>query len=224
MGDRRAAMYRRALQLVKDAVRRLTHRHWRPMRIMWDFEMALWGAIHFELPAARVSSCYFHFAQCLWRKVQDLGLAEPYRNNERLRTLIRKTMAVGYLPLAFVRLSFQQLLTSDNTQRLIATYPQLDEYLQDYMFRTYVAADARFPPADWNVHRRDMDQRTNNHVESYHRALNQLIGVRHPNLWHFIRSLKDCQAEAEGKLVSAERRDTPSPRRRKWRVLEARIR
>ncbi|KAL8621644.1 hypothetical protein ACOMHN_036877 [Nucella lapillus] len=95
-------------------------------------------------------------------------------------------MAVGYLPLAFVRLSFQQLLTSDNTQRLIATYPQLDEYLQDYMFRTYVAADARFPPADWNVHRRDMDQRTNNHVESYHRALNQLIGVRHPNLWHFI--------------------------------------
>ncbi|KAL8609154.1 hypothetical protein ACOMHN_032370 [Nucella lapillus] len=75
MGDMRAATYRRALQLVKDAVRRLTHRHWHPMRIVWDFEMALWGAIHFELPAARVSGCYFYFAQCLWRKVQDLGLA-----------------------------------------------------------------------------------------------------------------------------------------------------
>ncbi|KAL8619809.1 hypothetical protein ACOMHN_025895 [Nucella lapillus] len=70
---------------------------------------------------------------------------------------------------------------------------------------------------------RDMDQRTNNSVESYHHSLNQLVGVRHPNLWHFIRKLKDCQAESETKLTAAEQGDAPRQRRRKWRILAARI-
>ncbi|KAL8611804.1 hypothetical protein ACOMHN_065470 [Nucella lapillus] len=56
-----------------------------------------------------------------------------------------------------------------------------------------------------------------------HHSLNQLVGVRHPNLWHFIRKLKDCQAESETKLTAAEQGDAPRQRRRNWRILAARI-
>ncbi|KAL8567091.1 hypothetical protein ACOMHN_027518 [Nucella lapillus] len=58
---------------------------------------------------------------------------------------------------------------------------------------------------------------------TYHHSLNQLVGVRHPNLWHFIRKLKDSQAESETKLTAAEQGDAPRQRRRKWRILAARI-
>lgn len=60
-------------------------------------------------------------------------------------------------------------------------------------------------------------------LSGYHRALNQLVGVRHPNIWTFLRCLKDCQAEAEAKITAADLGEASRPRRRKWRMLEARI-
>ena len=145
--------------------RHLTHHHWCPCIIVCDFEIALWGAVQMEFPAAALSGCYFHWTQSLWRKVQDLGLAGQYRQNRQLRKLVRKAMALGFLPLALVRISFQQLLHSQNTQRLIQTYPELQEFLVTYLQNRYILANAQFPPADWNVFNRDMDQRTNNSVE-----------------------------------------------------------
>ncbi|KAL8610870.1 hypothetical protein ACOMHN_056725 [Nucella lapillus] len=223
MADRRAGTYRRIFQVLKRTVRHLTHHHWRPRIIVCDFEIALWGAVQMEFPTAALSGCYFHWTKSLWRKVQDLGLAGQYRQNRRLRKLVRKAMALGFLPLALVRISFQQLLHSQNTQRLIQTYPELQEFLVTYLQNHYILANAQFLPADWNVFNRDMDQRTNNSVESYHHSLNQLVGVHHSNLWHFIRKLKDCQAESETKLTVTEQGDAPRQRRRKWRILAARI-
>ncbi|KAL8568189.1 hypothetical protein ACOMHN_027712 [Nucella lapillus] len=80
-----------------------------------------------------------------------------------------------------------------------------------------------FPPPVWNVFQRNMDQRTNNNVESYHRTLNDAIRTRHPNFWSFIRQLKDHQTLIEEAIFRDERKDAPPPRRRKWRELEERL-
>ncbi len=44
--------------------------HISPEEIMTDFELALVQSLELEFPGARIHGCYFHFAQCLWRKVQ----------------------------------------------------------------------------------------------------------------------------------------------------------
>ena len=36
-------------------------------------------------PCAHLHECYFHFAQCLWRKVQGLGLLNDYKANDDMR-------------------------------------------------------------------------------------------------------------------------------------------
>jgi hypothetical protein len=68
--------------------------------VISDYEQSLIAAVETELPNARISSCFFHFGQNLWRRVQSLGLARDYRQNRRLKKAIRKVIAVGYLPMA----------------------------------------------------------------------------------------------------------------------------
>lgn len=164
MAERTIGHYRQALQAVKTGVRRSTHHNWRPRLIVSDFELALRTAIETELPATRIGGCYFHFNQALWRKIQELGLSAPYQQNQRLKEVIRKVMAIGYLPLAVVHMNFTALVGARRTQRLTARYPQLADFLT-YVSNTYVRHRATFPPPVWNVYDRGMDQRTNNHVE-----------------------------------------------------------
>ena len=39
-----------------------------PREIMTDFELALVQSLALEFPGTQIHGCYFHFAQCLWRK------------------------------------------------------------------------------------------------------------------------------------------------------------
>jgi hypothetical protein len=82
-----------------------------------------------------------------------------------LKKVIRKVMAIGYLPVLLVRQNFHLLRTSRRTMRLCKRFPELTDFL-DYFQRNYLNANGSFPPRMWNVFGRTMDNRTNNNVES----------------------------------------------------------
>ena len=164
MGGRTVGHYRRLLAHVKQEVRRITGRNWRPRLVISDFENAILIALQTELRRTQVRGCYFHFTQSLWRRIQSIGLAPAYNNSRRLRACLRKFMAIGYLPVAVVRNNFHLHANDIDTQRLCHRYPQLREFIE-YLDRNYVRAVAQFPTAMWNVYDRDIDTRTNNHVE-----------------------------------------------------------
>ena len=48
--------------------------HISPEEIMGEFELVLVQPFELEFPGACIHGCYFHFAQCLWRKGQRFGL------------------------------------------------------------------------------------------------------------------------------------------------------
>ena len=128
-------------------------------------------------------------------------------------------MALGFLPLAIVRINFNQLWRSGTTRRLIRRFPALEDFFI-YFNNNYI--NGNFPPRIWNVHNRPMEIRTNNHVESYHRRWNQAIGVKHPKFWSFIRVLKNQDKLNNNKpTVRAIRNGVDPPRRRfRWSRLE----
>ena len=165
MVNKTTGIYRRVLQEVITAVRRVTHHNWRPHTIVADFEVALWNAVQTELPNAAMAGCHFHLTQSFWRRIQELGLARHYRNNQPLQNTIRKVMAIGYLPIPLLRNNFHMLMQSRTARRLMDEFPGLLEFF-NYVNNTYILPRANFPPAVWNVHNRDMSQRTNNHAES----------------------------------------------------------
>ncbi|KAL8614056.1 hypothetical protein ACOMHN_026273 [Nucella lapillus] len=222
MEGRTTGHYQQVFREMKTAVRRISHHRWRPTKIVADFEQALHSAIETELPGTRRAGCYFHFTQNLWKRVKDLGHEGPYRQNPRLKRLIRQVMSIGYLSLTVVNMNFNNLVNARRSQRYVNRYPALVDFFA-YVRNTYVRQQATFSPALWNVFDRNMSQRTNNHVEAYHRALGDVIHVRHPSLWSFLRVLKDRQAVAEQQLAAARRGQAPPTRRRKWRVLEANL-
>ena len=79
--------------------------HISPEEIMTDFELTLVQSLELEFPGAHIHGCYFHFAQCLWRKVQRLGLVEEYKEDEFIRCFIQKSAAIAFVPPNFVRVS-----------------------------------------------------------------------------------------------------------------------
>ncbi|KAL5020075.1 hypothetical protein ScPMuIL_002967 [Solemya velum] len=212
--------YRQILQHVKARVRNLTGHRFAPNMAITDFEHSLRIAIDTELRRTRVRSCYFHFCQNLWRHVQSLGLARSYTRYRNLKLCIQKVMAIAYLPVAIVRQNFRLLLAARRTRRLINRFPALRDFLA-YFQRNYL--DGQFHIPEWNLYERNVETRTNNHVEGFHHKWNSSVERTHPSLWVFIRKLKDEQRETEISAAAALRGDPPRPRRRKYRDMEHRI-
>ena len=144
----------------------LTGQNLSPNHIITDFEQAIINACQISFPAGTVDGCYFHYSSALWRKTQELGLAGVYNQDPLVKGVIKRLMALGYIPIPFVRNCYNNVRNDPPTNQLIQTYPALQNYFV-YFENTWLNANANFPPALWNVHNRPMDFRTNNHVESF---------------------------------------------------------
>ena len=155
--------YRQTLQVVKHNVWRTSRYWWRPHLVISDYEQSLIAAVETELPNARISGCYFHFGQNLWRRVQSLGLARDYRQNRRLKKTIRKVIAIGYLPMALVRQMFYYWEQAVERKGCSANFPELLHFF-NYFEANYL--NCIFVPQMWNVYEWNMDTRINNYVES----------------------------------------------------------
>lgn len=165
--NKTVGLYRQLFSHLKRYTRRVTGRALRPVNIVLDFEQAILLAVETELPGTRLSGCYFHFTQSLWRKLQNLGLAGIYRRDPQVRATIRKVMAIGFLPVLLVRQNFTMLQGSRRTRRFSRRYPAFQRWLS-YVETTYIGNRVLFPPPIWNVFTRGMDTRTINHLEGTH--------------------------------------------------------
>ena len=122
MTGKQVGQYREMLKVIKRKIRNTTGIVFQPERVVCDFELSLISALQTELPRTAIAGCYFHFCQSLWRRVQELGLTRHYRSNWRLRKLVRKLFALGYLPLPLVRQNFNGLMQENRTRRMIRRY------------------------------------------------------------------------------------------------------
>ena len=163
MGQRTVGHYRHLMKALKRKIRQLTHNRFNPTNIVCDFEIPLLNAVQTEFPRSRHSGCYFHFCQCLWRKIQELGLARTYKQDLQLQKVIRKFMAIGYLPVVLVRNNFNILSQSRRVQNMVGIYDALNDWI-GYIRNNYI--NGQFRPILWNVYERNMDMRTNNWMES----------------------------------------------------------
>lgn len=151
-------------QVVKRRLLQFTGQHLGAIDVVSDFELSIITAVQTELPNATIRACYFHLTQSLWRRVQDLGLSVPYRTRRQVRELIRKVMAIAFLPLALVRANLQLLITSADWRNASQRYPALNDFMR-YFVATYMDENGNYPPAMWNVFRRNVATRTNNYLE-----------------------------------------------------------
>ena len=155
--------YVRLFRIIKDAATHL-QLNFSPDCVSMDFEMACIQGFRTEFPNAHISGCMFHFCQCIWRKTQELGLTEDYRENPDIRKFIRRLAAMYFVPLD----------SMDDAWLMLAAEAPMDPrimQLADYFVRTwYDDINPTFSRRMWNHYNNmNLDSiRTNNALEGFH--------------------------------------------------------
>ncbi|XP_054713761.1 uncharacterized protein LOC129223221 [Uloborus diversus] len=184
-----------------------------PKLIKIDYEAAVINASKEAFPNAQVSGCSFHFNQCLWRRIQHIGLAAEYRDDEDIRKFCKMCAALAYLP---------PHLVEDAWLFIMADAPKnekVDKFV-DY-FVTQWMVNAKVDIQVWNVN--DQKHRTNNAVEGWHSKLNHIIGKHQPNVHLLIKCLKDEAIKVSHLIKRRKLGDFGCNRKRQYVELDERI-
>ena len=67
-----------------------------PEIIKIDFEFAAIQALNLVFPNSKISGCMFHLGQCVFRKVQKLGLASVYHSNNLIKKYTKALCALAF--------------------------------------------------------------------------------------------------------------------------------
>ena len=144
-------------------------------------------SLELQFPSACIHDCYFHFTQCLWRKVQSLGLVEEYKEDGSIRQFIQKSAAIAFVPSNFVRVAWDGLKTE------IPDHDKMKNY-SDYFDQNWM--NGQFKPCMWNYFAHS-GPRTNNHLEGWHNRLKRIARKGHPNFYEVLELFQKEQAATE---------------------------
>ena len=142
----------------------------KPKTILSDFELSIIQVAQLAFPMAVLKGCYFHFCQCLIRKVQYLGLQRNYRENPKLKSFICKTTVLAFVPQQYICLAWQAL-KAEAPQNIV---------------RQFVGS---YPPSFQNDFETE-SARTSYYIEGWHTKLTNVVGKAHPNVYEIVELFK----------------------------------
>ncbi|XP_069136696.1 uncharacterized protein [Argopecten irradians] len=185
-----------------------------PTTVFADFEIALHNAMRHVFPGVSMKGCFFHYTQCIWRKVQQTGLQTAYRENDDIRKLVRRAAVLPLIPQERVEVVWFNALDDLEDAEL----PNDTTPLTDYVVNQWIEGDTTM----WN-HYTTEGPRTTNHLESWHAKLKKKVQHAHPNLYTIIQVFKDTEASNEISNIQKRAGGSQRPRSRKYRRIDSRL-
>ena len=179
--------------------------------VVLDFELATWQSLKDVFPDIDIYGCHFHYSNAIYKKVQDFGLSNAYRTDERVKQLIKCLFALPLLPLREMMSQFSNIQTEFEANG----YKM--QRLYNYVAETWFGSSV-WEPRNICVYQRLV--RTNNDVEGYHRRLNHRLGKK-PPIYELIQFL-----HKEAKLIDVTCKSLTSKivtnvRRKQTRAVQA---
>ena len=204
-----------------------------PTRVISDYEQASIRAIQTTFgDHVESQGCFYHLTQSTWRKIQQLGLTQRYRDEEDVKLFCGMLDGLAFLPIHEVPNGMDFLKTN--------TPPGL-ESLVDYFDSVYVSGtycriqipaanpddiplirmrhiQPMFPPPLWNMFEPTVNNnpRTNNFCESWNFGFSKLVGHNNPSVWTAIDAIRKDQALVS--VVILQNANGEPPRKRVKKV------
>ncbi|CAG7723693.1 unnamed protein product [Allacma fusca] len=217
--------YRKMLEALKAKIPA-----WQPRSVTTDFEAAALRAFREVFPGTIQRGCYFHFGQCIWRKIQSLGsICSKYTSDADFVLNMRLLGALAFIPVDEVIYSFeiiQQLPIFQEGGEIV----ELLEYFEDVWIGksnrfSRTRESPKFPISLCNCYESTLlgEARTNNSLEGWHRGFDVRIGSSHPNMWKFLDALKVEESFNHLKIEQQLAGTAPPPQRRKYKDSAKRV-
>ena len=202
-----------------------------PKTILTDFEFAALNAFKKSFPNANQRGCFFHFSQCIWRKIQTPEcqlIQEKYKSDGEFALNIKMLAALAFIPIEDVAETFDELLETEFYEENQELLKPLIDYFEDNWIGRTQRRRRRAPTFEielWNCFLSTLDglPKTNNSCEGWHRSFSSLLGASHPTIWKFIDGIKLEQSLNEMKIEQYLAGDDPPPPRKKYKDCSERI-
>ena len=195
----------------------------RATRFQIDYEGAARNAINQVFPDKTTKGCFFHYTQCLWRKVQQIGLVTDYNTGEGpVRDMVRRTAGLPLLKPQDVQVGFESAsaIVNEMTEHQIIAH-KMNEYCE-YVWTTWIGPNALFPQEMWTRYNVP-GPRTNNHLEGWHNSLKSAIRRHKPHIYTFIEAIKVEQTSTNLKLQQLQTGGIVSQKKTVYINLENKI-
>jgi len=211
------AVYNRMFSLVKTAcIDRNIELN--PTTLFADYETAVHNAAKSVFDRIVIKGCFFHYGQCIWRRVQSCGLQVAYRDNDAVTQLVRRAAVLPLVPDDSIEdVWFNALEDIGNADIDQHQMIQITTFT-DYVTTNWVETNRHI----WN-HYETRGPRTTNHLEGWHAKIKRQIQQSHPNVFSLIGHLKQVQSVNEVTMIQLAAGGPPPPKRRKYRQLETRL-
>lgn len=166
--------------------------------IMSDFEHQIRNAIAQAAKAnsimkdlpLRVDGCYFHYVQALHHNAKELSLCHHLKENmegAKYYSIMKLLAALANLRVEHVRAAYDEIKA--RYKSTIERHASLSAFFQ-YYEREWLSDIEK-----WNVFDA-LSYRTNNHMEGWHRGINEAVKNRTRNIWLFVQTLlEECIAK-----------------------------
>jgi hypothetical protein len=229
MGSKSKDCYETMLSVLKRSIQEIVPKAdvlSNPKFVSTDFELSAITAFRAAFPTAQSTGCYFHFAQIMWRKLQNQGLQETYnrRENEVFRKNFKAILGLPFVPLDDVEEAFDEIVDGID-DRLLPVCEHLSEYYLKGKLIGRRKVPPLYPPELWNVHDRTLSgmPRTTNSVEGWHNKFNTLLRKHHVNLLVLVERLLKMEGDARYERYRDSVGKSPPKRKKKYVKIDDQI-
>ena len=185
-----------------------------PNFFLTDYETGVIASVKKFLPGSPHIGCWFHFAQCIYRKIQEVGLQNPYKNDEKLKKIAKKLFALPFLPISDIRTGLEGFDAELQLTTIFFDHPNLSQIFQ-YLYDTWIYGNIRLEM--WNVFDRPITLRTTNKCQSWNLGWGKELQTCNPNFWTVIKKL--LREESYSRLeIRRHGRGNPPPSQRRQQI------
>ena len=188
-----------------------------PTQFTHDFEKGALNAIEACFAGVSINSCYFHYAQCLWKNMLKHKLPRSYGKNPAIHHAFMSLECLAFLPVSDVIHDFKTISASAPT-----TFAPMLVYFEKNFVGRLDKRDTRakrrvipvYPIRMWNVRERVLahEPRTNNSIEAWHKAFAADI-CNHPTYAKLIEAFR-VEQRSIGVLYAQLRKGDIYPRKK----------
>jgi hypothetical protein len=84
-----------------------------PQIALTDFEIAAQNAYEFLFTGIRLIGCFFHFGQCVIKKIRAIGLITEYKEDDSFKLWVKSFIALGLIRANKVEEALESLLDNE---------------------------------------------------------------------------------------------------------------